>query len=75
LPTWIGHLELPKADIVGHDLGAPVAYMLAVRHPDRVKRLVVMEAAIHGLRHWNDFVRDTPPWWFAFHNVPALPEA
>src|SRR5918995_1599657 len=33
-------LELPVADVVGHDWGANVAWTLAAWHPDRVRRML-----------------------------------
>ena len=35
-------LNIEAADIVGHDLGASVAWLTASLHPDRVRRLVVL---------------------------------
>jgi pimeloyl-ACP methyl ester carboxylesterase len=35
-------LEIERADVVGHDFGAVVAWVLAARFPDRVERLVAM---------------------------------
>jgi pimeloyl-ACP methyl ester carboxylesterase len=37
----IDHLKLGKADVMGYSLGAGVALQTAIRHPDRVRRLVV----------------------------------
>ncbi|WP_261540178.1 alpha/beta fold hydrolase [Burkholderia multivorans] len=67
-------LGIQQADVVGHDLGAPVAYMLAVRNSALVRRLVVSEGGIQGLPYWDEVMQNSPPWWFAFHNVPDLPE-
>ena len=35
-------LEIERTDVVGHDFGAVVAWVLAARFPDRVDRLVAM---------------------------------
>ena len=37
-------LEIPRARIIAHDWGAIVAYNLALRHPERVERLVSLAA-------------------------------
>jgi pimeloyl-ACP methyl ester carboxylesterase len=65
---------LPTAAVVGIDLGAPVAFMTALREPERVDRLVVMEGLIGALPGAEDFLAAGPPWWFGFHAVPGLAE-
>ncbi|MFG3436412.1 alpha/beta fold hydrolase [Nonomuraea sp. NPDC047897] len=40
----LDHLGLDRATVVGHSLGGVVACVLAVRHPDRVERLVLEDA-------------------------------
>lgn len=62
------------ATIVGIDLGAPVAWMLAMRHPARVARLVVMESLLGTLPGAERFLANGPPWWFGFHGAPGLAE-
>ncbi|MFB7718510.1 alpha/beta fold hydrolase [Nocardia sp. NPDC056100] len=62
------------ADVVAIDAGTPVAVLLALRHPDRVRRLVVMEALLGTLPGAEDFLAAGPPWWFGFHAVPGLAE-
>ncbi|GGO74932.1 hypothetical protein GCM10012289_48770 [Nonomuraea cavernae] len=37
----LDHLGVERATLVGHSLGGVVAYLLAMRHPGRVDRLVV----------------------------------
>ncbi|RKI02391.1 alpha/beta fold hydrolase [Corallococcus sp. AB030] len=64
------HTKEP-AVIIGLDLGAPIAFLTASRHPARVKKLVVMEALLGGLPGAETF---RPPWWFAFHAIPGMPE-
>lgn len=49
MDTWVGHalglldaLELPQADIVGNSFGGALALALAIHHPARVRKLVLM---------------------------------
>ncbi len=42
-------LQAPRADVVAHDIGNMVAYALAARHPDRVTKLVLMDAPVPGI--------------------------
>ena len=46
LSDWLVEEDLPTAHIAGHSLGGAVAARLAARHPDRVDRLVLVDAAI-----------------------------
>lgn len=67
-------LAEPTAAVVAIDAGAPVAFLLAMRRPDRVRRLVLMESLLGSLPGAEDFLADGPPWWFGFHSVPGLGE-
>jgi pimeloyl-ACP methyl ester carboxylesterase len=42
-------LQIPRADLVGHSLGADIALHFALHHPDRVRSLVLIEAGIPAL--------------------------
>jgi pimeloyl-ACP methyl ester carboxylesterase len=64
----------PAAAVVGIDAGAPPAFLLAVRRPARVRRLVLMESLLGRLPGAEDFLAGGPPWWFGFHAVPELAE-
>ncbi|WP_431875375.1 alpha/beta fold hydrolase [Amycolatopsis sacchari] len=64
----------PTAAVVGIDAGTPVAFLLALRRPDRVRRLVVMESLLGTLPGAEEFLASGPPWWFGFHAVPGLAE-
>lgn len=44
LASWMRHLGLKKAIVVGHDLGGGVAQILAVRHPDLCRGLLLTNA-------------------------------
>ena len=50
LAGWLVAEGLPKAHFAGHSLGGAVAARLAARHPDRVDRLVLVDAAIRPQR-------------------------
>lgn len=65
----------PSAAVVAIDAGVPPAFLLAMRRPDRVRRLVVMESLLGSLPGAEDFLAGGPPWWFGFHSVPGLAEA
>lgn len=67
-------LGVPSAAVVGIDAGAPPAFLLAMRRPERVRRLVVMESLLGGLPGAEEFLADGPPWWFGFHSAPGLAE-
>ena len=67
-------LDAEDAVSVGIDAGAPVAWMLAMRRPEQIRKLVVMESLIGLLPGAEDFLRRGPPWWFGFHGVPGLAE-
>jgi pimeloyl-ACP methyl ester carboxylesterase len=41
----LDHLKVPKADLVGYSMGGDVAMRCAVRHPDRVRKVVVLSSA------------------------------
>ncbi|WP_430393200.1 alpha/beta fold hydrolase [Actinacidiphila reveromycinica] len=63
-----------SAAVVGIDAGTPPAFLLAMRRPDLVGRLVVMESLLGTLPGAEDFLAGGPPWWFGFHSVPGLAE-
>ncbi|MEU2072113.1 alpha/beta fold hydrolase [Streptomyces anulatus] len=68
-------LGVSSAAVVGIDAGTPPAFLLALRHPGLVRRLVVMESLLGRLPGAEDFLADGPPWWFGFHAAaPGLAE-
>jgi pimeloyl-ACP methyl ester carboxylesterase len=64
--------------LVTHDVGAWVGYAYAARRPERVRRLVLIDAAIPGLSSPEvyRFAPETAPrvWHFHFNYVPELAE-
>ncbi|MFD7629839.1 alpha/beta fold hydrolase [Streptomyces sp. NPDC059851] len=74
----LGRLGIESAHVVGHDIGAMVAYAFAANHPDATRKVALLDVSHpHGgwaampllpredLRHL---------WWFAFNQVHGLPE-
>lgn len=45
LADWMGTRGLGRAHVIGHSMGGQVAIHLASEHPERVKRLVLVDAA------------------------------
>jgi pimeloyl-ACP methyl ester carboxylesterase len=80
----LGH---DKAYIVGHDIGATVAWSFAANYPQATDKLVMLDVPHpdEGLYSWpilpavnsfGDRIDKGAPflWWFAFHQVKGLPE-
>lgn len=64
--------------LVTHDIGAWIGYAYAARRPERVRRFVMIDAAIPGLAPPSVY-RMSPEqlsrtWHFAFNYLPELPE-
>src|SRR5690606_13046234 len=50
-------LELERFTLVGHDWGGAVAWLAALRHPDRLKRLVIVNSP-HPLVFQKSLIED-----------------
>ncbi|MER6524636.1 alpha/beta hydrolase [Streptomyces sp. NPDC001508] len=68
-------LGVTSAAVVGIDVGTPPAFLLAMRRPGLVRRLVVMESLLGRLPGAEEFLAGGPPWWFGFHAEPGLAES
>src|SRR5438309_10872603 len=66
--TTLGH---DRTAVVSHDIGIMVAYAYAARYPDKVERLVVMDAPIPGIAPWDEIVRNPALWHFSFRGPGA----
>ena len=64
-------LGYDKAEVVAHDIGNMVAYAYAATFPDKVTRLIAIDAPIPGIPPWDDVVRDPRLWHFNFHGPEA----
>ena len=68
----LDHLKIARADIVGYSLGGGVALQTAIRHPEKVRKVVSISAAISS-DGWVDGVSDFWPnfTWEMMKGTPA----
>jgi pimeloyl-ACP methyl ester carboxylesterase len=71
----VTQLGFETINLVGHDIGAFVAYPYAAAHPTEVERLVVMEVPppINGIFPPPSLA--VPLWWLFFQQTLDVPEA
>jgi len=50
---WLDALQIKRATFIGHSHGGRVSLLLAARHPERVKRLILVDSA--GIRSPRNF--------------------
>ena len=71
----IDHFGAKQSAIVGHDWGAGVAWAVAMKHPERVSRLVVLQVPIAAAWRANMSLRQLlRSWYMFFFQIPRLPE-
>ena len=46
----LDYLKIPSADIVGYSLGGGVAMLCAIRHPEKVRKVVSISARCDAIR-------------------------
>ncbi|GHC62603.1 alpha/beta fold hydrolase [Streptomyces flavofungini] len=83
----VRHLGHDSAHLVGHDIGAMVAYAHAANHPEATRKVALLDVAhpdenlrkfplLPAVEAGTDW--ETAPgiylWWFAFNQVKGLPE-
>jgi pimeloyl-ACP methyl ester carboxylesterase/uncharacterized RmlC-like cupin family protein len=64
-------LGYDKTFVIAHDIGNMVAYAYAAMYPDKVERLVVMDAPIPGIEPWSEILLTPGVWHFNFHGPDA----
>lgn len=71
-------LEVPAYWLAAHDIGAWVAFSLALKYENRLRGLALLDAGIPGITLPETIPTDPErawkTWHFAFHLVPGLPE-
>jgi pimeloyl-ACP methyl ester carboxylesterase len=73
----IDALEYEKVNLVGHDWGAGVAWMLAIKHPERLHRLGIINVphpAVVRRFLARDFEQMRRSLYAYFFQIPWLPE-
>jgi pimeloyl-ACP methyl ester carboxylesterase len=79
MQALLDQLDLHSVDVIGYDHGAGVAYQLAARYPNLVRRLCVIEYALPGFGYeaemaprpdWNA----GSAWQLGFFTVPEVAE-
>ncbi|WP_231929497.1 alpha/beta fold hydrolase [Gillisia sp. Hel1_33_143] len=70
-------LGYDRSHIVGHDIGANVAYSFAVNHPDRINKLILLDTPPPDENMYKlpmlPVGLPVYPWWVAFNQLNNLP--
>jgi pimeloyl-ACP methyl ester carboxylesterase len=72
----IDHAGGERAAVVGHDWGGAIAWALAMRHPQRVERLAILNAP-HPAAFRRELANPAQwlrSWYMLFFQLPWLPE-
>jgi len=59
-------LQIQRADLVTHDIGNMVGFAFAAQHPERVTRLVLIDAPVPGVGPWEEILKSPLLWHFHF---------
>lgn len=60
-------LHVVRTDVVAHDIGNMVAFAFAAHYPNRITRLVLMDAPIPGVGPWEQLAHAPQAWHFYFY--------
>jgi len=73
----IDHFNAPQAYVCGHDWGSLIAWHVAIKHPERVKKLIILNGPHPAIflpyvqSHWTQLRKS---WYVFFFQIPFLPE-
>jgi pimeloyl-ACP methyl ester carboxylesterase len=59
-------MGVEQADVVAHDIGNMVAFQFAAQYPDRLRRLVLIDAPVPGVGPWEEILKNPLLWHFRF---------
>jgi pimeloyl-ACP methyl ester carboxylesterase len=62
----LASLKIGASDVVAHDIGNMVAFAYAAAHPERVTRLVLIDAPVPGVGPWDEILKNPLLWHFRF---------
>ncbi|MEA2660848.1 MAG: hypothetical protein QOH08_420, partial [Chloroflexota bacterium] len=73
----VAALGAERADVVAHDWGGGAAWTFAMAHPDRLRRLAILNAPhpVTFQRHLRSFGQLKRSWYMFAFQLPVLPEA
>lgn len=77
LAGLLDHLGIEEPiNVVGHDIGAMVAYAFARQFPARTKKLAILASPVPGTDIFEQASRDgSKVWHYYFHQAADIPEA
>ena len=72
----IEHAGYQRAHVVGHDWGGAIAWAFAMRYPERLERLAILNAPHPAafLRELRTIGQLRRSWYILFFQLPGLPE-
>jgi len=70
----INALGYQRADLVGHDWGGGVAWQVVIRHPERVRRLAIIDTPHPQAGEGFETKGADITWYRSFMQVPWIPE-
>ncbi|GAA2748800.1 alpha/beta hydrolase [Kitasatospora cinereorecta] len=75
----VRELGYEQVDIAGHDVGSQVAFAFAANFPQATGRIAMLDVLHPDASLYQIPIIPAPgmpffPWWFAFNQVPGLPE-
>jgi len=59
-------LRIERIDLVTHDIGNMVGFAFAAQHPERISRLVLIDAPLPGVGPWEEILKNPLLWHFRF---------
>ena len=76
IATFLEHRQISSLTLVGHDVGAWVAYALSVLYPERLTSSLLLDAALIGLAPVEAYMPrpGSRTWQFHFHAMADMPE-
>jgi pimeloyl-ACP methyl ester carboxylesterase len=66
IDALLSTLDVKQADVVAHDIGNMVAFQFAAQHPEKVRRLVLIDAPVPGVGPWDEILKNPLLWHFRF---------
>lgn len=66
MQALLATIGVERFDVVAHDIGNMVAFALATQQPDRIGRLVMIDAPVPGVGPWDEILKTPMLWHFRF---------